>query len=263
MRFNLFGRKLPPPPEPPPPESPPEPSPLDVFVKPDSLAINQARQDHLATLSLDLSNKTVLEVGAGIGLHTQFFLDRGCTITVTDGDPANVAAIRERHPERDVRLLNLDLAADLNEFGRFDIIYCYGTLYHLQHPEEALARLASVCDGQILVETIVAPGAYAELHLVTEPPSSDQAVGGIGCRPTRLWVLQELKRHFGHAYTTVTQPDHQDFELDWKLTKGSGNMRAVFIGSRDPLDLPTLRSDLPDRHCALAKPAPPSGQNTD
>jgi SAM-dependent methyltransferase len=263
MRFNLFDRKKTQAPEPPPPESPLEPSPLDVFVKPDSLAINKARQDHLATLGLDLSNKTVLEVGAGIGLHTQFFLDRGCIITITDGDPANVAAIRESHPERDVRLLNLDLAADLDALGRFDIVYCYGTLYHLQHPEEALARIASVCDGQILVETIVAIGAYAELHLVTEPPSSDQAVGGIGCRPTRLWVLQALKRHFGHAYTTVTQPDHQDFELDWKLTKGFGNMRAVFIGSRVPLDLPMLSSDLPQRHSVSPQPSPASGQNTD
>src|SRR5262245_21911733 len=260
MRFKLFGRKMP---EPPPPEAPPEPSPLDVFVKPDSLAINKARQDHLATLGLDLSHKTVLEVGAGIGLHTQFFLDWGCAVTITDGDPANVAAIQERYPDQNVRIVNLDLPVDIDELGRFDIVYCYGTLYHLQDPDKALARMASVCDGQILVETIVAPGAHAELHLVTEPPSSDQAVGGIGCRPTRLWVLQALKRHFGHAYTTVTQPDHPDFELDWKLTKGSGNMRAVFIGSRGPLDLPTLRSDLPDRHCALPEPAPPSGQNTD
>ena len=242
MRLSTFSaRKVQPVPA-------PEPSPMNVFTKPESLAINKARQDHLATLGLDLSGKTVLEVGAGIGLHTQFFLDRNCTVTITDGDPANVAAIQKRFPGHDVRILNLDLPVDMSAFGRCDIIYCYGTLYHLQHADEALERMASVCDGQILVETIVSPGAYAELHLVTEPPSSDQAVGGIGCRPTRLWVLEALRRHFGYAYATVTRPSNSDFEKNWKLTRSSGNMRAVFVGSRVPLHLPTLTIDLPDHH---------------
>lgn len=31
---------------------------------------NARRQEHLATLGLDLGNKSVLEVGAGIGDHT-------------------------------------------------------------------------------------------------------------------------------------------------------------------------------------------------
>ena len=222
------------------------------------MQINKARQDHLATLGLDQSNKTVLEVGAGIGLHTQFSIDRGCAVTITDGDPANVAAIRKRYPDHDVRSLDLDLALDAESLGRFDIVYCYGTLYHLQHPDAALSRMASVCSGQILLETIVAPGAHAELHLVTEPPTSDQAVGGVGCRPTRLWVLEALRRHFGHAYATLTQPDHPDFEMDWTLTKSFGNMRAIFVGSRAPLCLPALTEELPVRHCPAPQPSPTS-----
>lgn len=45
---------------------------------------NARRQEHLATLGLDLGNKSVLEVGAGIGDHTQFFLDRGCKVLCTE-----------------------------------------------------------------------------------------------------------------------------------------------------------------------------------
>jgi SAM-dependent methyltransferase len=235
------------------PDPPAEPSPFDVFTKPDALAINRARQDHLATLGLDLVGKNVLEVGAGIGLHSQFFLERNCAVTITDGDPRNVAEIRRRFPDLDVRVLDLDRPIDPGGLCHFDIVYCYGTLYHLQHPDEALARLACVCRGQILLETIVSPGAHAELHLVTEPPSRDQAVGGIGCRPTRLWVFEALKRHFGHAYVSTTQPDHPDFETDWALTRSFGNMRAIFVGSQAALCLPTLTAELPQRHARVLR----------
>src|SRR5262249_19207183 len=140
MRLKIFaGRKALP--DPPPPQ--PEPSPLDVFVKPDSLAINKAGQDPRAPPVLQRANGHVLAYGAGTGLHTQFFIDRGCAVTITDGDPANVAAIRRRYPDHDVRCLDLDLALDAESLGRFDIVYCYGTLYHLQHPDAALSRMAS------------------------------------------------------------------------------------------------------------------------
>src|SRR5207344_1132901 len=66
-------------------------SPFSVFLAPGAEAINRARQQHLASLGLDLAGKNVLEVGAGIGLHTPFFLERGCDVTVTDGRSASLA----------------------------------------------------------------------------------------------------------------------------------------------------------------------------
>jgi hypothetical protein len=41
---------------------------FDCFLRPNALAINQARQDHLASLGFPLAPGSVLEVGAGIGL---------------------------------------------------------------------------------------------------------------------------------------------------------------------------------------------------
>ena len=48
---------------------------------------NARRQEHLASLQLDLAGKRVLEVGAGIGDHTTFFLDRECTVVATEPRP--------------------------------------------------------------------------------------------------------------------------------------------------------------------------------
>lgn len=222
----------------------PSEDPFSVFLAPNAHAINQARQSHLGSLGLDLAGKTVLEVGAGIGLHTPFFLERGCTVTVTDGRAENVAEIQRRHPG--VRTAIVDLEQDKPiELGRFDVIYCYGLLYHLSNPQRALARLADVCDGQLLLETAVSPGTHDELLLVRDPDAFNQAISGIGCRPTRLWILNRLKSLFGYGYIPRTQPDHVDFPADWVHTPIQTMHRSIFVGSRTPLDLPTLTDTVP------------------
>jgi FkbM family methyltransferase len=223
-------------------------SPFDVFLAPEAVTINRARLDHLASLGLDLKNKRVLEVGAGIGLHTAFFEERGCDVLSTDGNSANIAEMMRRSPHRRVGLLDLDRDLDLTELGSFEVVYCYGTLYHLNFPERALAHLAAVCTDMILLETIVFPGSHAELHLASEPAIANQALHGLGCRPTRQWVMNALRRYFGYAYTTLDQPDHPDFIADWNVVDHNGNLRAVFVGSKQPLAASSLTATLPVRH---------------
>jgi SAM-dependent methyltransferase len=222
-------------------------NPFEVFLAPDAEAINRARQQHLASLGLDLDGKKVLEVGAGIGLHTPFFLERGCDVTVTDGRPENVAEIARRLPQARTAVVDMEIDRSLADLGRFDIVYCYGLLYHLSNPERALARIAEVCDGQLLLSTAVSPGNYDELLLVRDPDYFNQALSGIGCRPTRQWVLNRLRMLFGHAYIPRTQPDHVDFPTDWKQPPIQLMYRSTFIGSRTPLGLPSLEESVPQQ----------------
>ena len=46
---------------------------------------------------------------------------------------------------------------DLNEttHGRFDVIFFFGTLYHLRYPMLALDRLSAICDGEIFIESAI------------------------------------------------------------------------------------------------------------
>lgn len=39
--------------------------------------------------------------------------------------------------------------------GRFDVIFFFGTLYHLRHPLLALDRLAAICDDSIYIESAI------------------------------------------------------------------------------------------------------------
>ena len=221
--------------------------PFAVFLTPEASAINIARQAHLASLRLDLEHKQVLEVGAGIGLHTPFFLKRGCEVLVTDGNAENVGEIRRRLANVPSALLDIEQDGTLDDLGTFDIVYCYGLLYHLSNPEAAIAKFASVCRGQLLLETVVGLGRHSELQLIRDFVSNNQAVSGIGCRPTRPWIMQTLTRYFGWAYVTRTQPDYPDFTPDWIIPETRLIYRGVFVGSKYPLSNPELLSELPDR----------------
>lgn len=221
-------------------------SPLSHFHSNHYLRHNQRRQEHLATLGLPLAGRNVLEVGAGIGDHTSYFIDRGCTITITDGRKANVDLLSQRFPGRAVRHLDLN-APDPALTERFDVVYCYGVLYHLERPAAALAYLADRCDGLLLVETCVTPGEGVALNPIREQSHRpSQAISGCGCRPTRQWVMVELRRYFDHVYVTTTQPWHEEFPLDWSLpSEPDALTRAVFVASRTAIETPLLTEEIP------------------
>jgi SAM-dependent methyltransferase len=223
--------------------------PILEFTTWDTIRLNQRRLEHLESLRLALGGRTVLEVGAGIGNLTDFFLDRGCSVVTTEARPENLAVLKARHPQANARQLDLDQPS--TEFASpFDIVFCYGLLYHLRRPAEALAHLARWCQGLVLLETCVSFGDDEQIHPCSEDALHvSQAISGVGCRPTRPWVLRELKRHFGHVYVPETQPCHDQFPLDWTspASHRAPFSRAVFIASRAALDHPGLLEGLPPR----------------
>lgn len=200
---------------------------------------NRRRQEHLASLALPLAGKTVLELGAGIGDHTSFFLDRDCSVTVTDAREENIAYVRSRYPSIDVRVTDIEasIPADLQPH---DVVYAYGLLYHLGDPGSSLTRIASLTTEILLLETCVSFGAHEAINLVNEDGRDPtQATHGMGCRPTRPWVFSSLKRHFAHVYITRTQPWHEEFPIDWlgpPPVNTTGLYRSVFVASRHPIE---------------------------
>ena len=235
----------------------------DLFRAQDYLRHNEARLTHLASLDLDLRGTTVLEVGAGIGDHTGFYLERGCAVTITEVRPENLAILRERFADARnvvVRRLDLDRPADLGE--TFDVVHCYGILYHLEHPAEALAHLAEHCRALLLLETCVSFGEVPDANPVREPSyDSTQAYHGMGCRPTRPWVWDRLTEVMPFVYSTVTQPNHEEFPLDWSAPGDASAklVRSVFVASRSDLSgNPNLTDRLPEWQRRLGCPPPPT-----
>ena len=188
----------------------------------------------------------MLELGAGVGDHTSFFLDRGCRVIVTEPRPENREVIRARHGG-EVSALDLE---DPGDPVPAEIVYCYGVLYHLARPAATLDWIAACNPGLLLLETCVSPRPGLAVFPVDEDPHLPQyAVSGRGCRPTRPWLLQALADRFAHAYVTTTQPWHEEFPLDWTdpTLDERPLVRSVFVASSSPLTSRFLTSDLPMR----------------
>ncbi|PGH59297.1 hypothetical protein CRT60_01310 [Azospirillum palustre] len=225
-----------------------EPVPMDegtsVFDDAVATALNQARLAHLDTLSLPLDGKSVLDIGCGVGAFADFYLDRGCRYVGIDGRAENIAEMRRRRPEAVCAVADVEVD-DLSEFGRFDVVHCYGLLYHLESPIRALRALAAICDKVLLLETMVCDADDAVMMLVDESKTYNQALRGLGSRPSPAYIAMALNRiGFAHVYGVAIQPAHEDFQ--WTGTNslkrriGDHDLRRMFIASREQLDHPAL-----------------------
>jgi SAM-dependent methyltransferase len=231
---------------------------LATFRNPHYQRHNRRRQEHLASLGLDLRGKTVLELGAGIGDHTTFFLDRDCKVVSVEPRAENcylfaqtMSTLVQTGYKKGLnsKLIRASVESlDRILQGNFDIVYCYGLLYHVADPEAVLELLARYSSGLFLLETCVSFGGHEMVNPIAEPQTDpSQSFDGTGCRPSRRWIFDHLRELFAHVYVPRTQPAHEEFPLDWTApVQTAGYTRAVFVGARASLENPLLLVDLPD-----------------
>lgn len=223
----------------------PEGGGIESFDTDGAADINRARLEHLASLGLPLDGRRVLEVGAGVGHLTRFFVERGCYVTATEGRPENLAELRRRLSDVDAAVA--DVEESLEHLGRFDVVFCYGLLYHLESPLRALRNMSGVCDDLLLIETMVCDSRLPLLTLDDETTSVNQALCGLAHRPSPSYLALALNRvGFDHVYTAADPPAHPDYRfkrLDNLDTARDGALlRGVFVASRGELGEPSLVS---------------------
>lgn len=222
--------------------------PEKAFSSPRYQLVNKVRLEHLASLNLDIDGKSVLELGAGIGDHTQFFVNRKCKITSTEGRPENLVVLKNRFPNIRTLLLDVD-KPHVNFDEKFDIVYCYGLLYHLGNPFCAIEYMDKWCKSLLLLETIVSYNDGKSIDYcmdnLTDPT---QSVSGEACRPSRKWIFDQLKSRFNFAYVPKSQPKFEEiYPLDWTKSEAPRVSRAVFIASRNKLNNDMLLDFVPDK----------------
>lgn len=226
----------------------------NVFNFQDSELINLARLNHLEYLKLPISNKNVLEVGAGIGKLTHFFENERCRVLSTEARMENIVEHRKRFPNRHVEHADLSVPGSHEKFGKFDVVFCYGTLYHLHNPLLALQDLSKICNEILVLETCVNPYDNGKINFKEEDfVAKDQAIHGVGCRPARNWIFNSLRRLFPYIYTTNVQPSHSDFPTIWPDRRPKVNSRSVFIASKIKLSSEHLIDNIPEKQIKLSE----------
>lgn len=169
-------------------------------------------QPHFYDIPERLDGLRVLDVGAWDGYWSFEALRRGAREVVAIDDFSdflgrlgnedrraweNFDLCREAlgFGEDRCRRLELDVySATEAVLGRFDVVFCFGVLYHLRHPLLALDRLGALCDGEIFVESAILDDfspynggvgkGYPGGQMVMEFYPGDE----YGDNPTNWWV---------------------------------------------------------------------------
>ncbi len=218
---------------------------VSVFDTEAARHINDARMSHLASLGLPIEGRSVLDVGCGVGHLAQFFVQKCCDVVCVDAREENILSLRSRYPGLSAHVLNVETDS-LDRLGRFDVVFCYGLLYHLENPVAALRNIASACSELLLLETMVLDHPEPLLRIVDEPSATlSQTVASLGSRPTPSFVTMALNRiGFPFVYAPRTPPQHPDFRFQWKADlsyiREEQALRCIFIASRHGLDNPNL-----------------------
>ncbi len=150
------------------------------------------------------SELRIADLGCNEGLYACEFALRGATVVGIDGRRENIA--RAAFAKEALGLENLELLqADVRTLGRevyggFDVVLCWGLLYHLDTPELfAFARqLREICDGIALVDTHIA---------LEEEELRTLDLDGFWVDPSQLGPI-EHRAHEGHEYRGRSYLEH-------------------------------------------------------
>lgn len=210
---------------------------IETFDKKEAIDINIARMDHLGSLGLDFNGKSIIDVGCGVGHLAQFFVKQRCNVHCIDAREENLIELRKKYSNLKNDLVDIE-KDDLTKLGKFDIVFCYGLLYHTENPVTVTDKLCNVCDDMLLLETCVIDHSEPLVKYTEETATFSQALRGLASRPSPSLVISLLKRGgFKHIYIPKYPPQHHDFLFDYtedlSHIKNGHNIRQIFIATKN------------------------------
>jgi SAM-dependent methyltransferase len=192
--------------------------------------------EFLGQVRVQFDLASAIDVGCGVGDLTKFLSDQGYRATGVDGRRENVAEAKRRYPN--ISFVVQD-AEDLSkeDVGTFDLVLCFGLLYHLENPFRAIRRLHSLTDKLLLVETMRLPSSSSKMELLDEAVAEDQGLNYVAFYPSESCLVKMLYRvGFPFVYTFRTLPrDELYSESVWRK-----RLRTFLVASRSAIILPNL-----------------------
>ena len=202
--------------------------------------LNKARGDAIAkiipALKSSLGIKTALDLGCGLGHFTSFLSEMGLDVLGVDGREENVLESRRRYPHLKFEVAD---AQDprLSSLGQFDLVFCYGLLYHLENPFATVRSICKMARKLVTVEGVVYPSPEPVLVLLDENSAEDQGLNYVAYYPSEAALAKMLaKSGFPECYLPATTPDHAVY----RLGKGGYRQRTILFASPTALNSDSL-----------------------
>jgi len=180
------------------------------------MRFTSARLNHLKILLSDdlvrgCSIGTALDAGCGLGDFSSYLAGRGLKVTAVDGRAENIAEAGTRHKDVEFHVVDVE-SSRMREFGHFDLVLCYGLLYHLENPFKALRSLSELTAKIMLIETMIIPGRWPMAGIVDEAPGEDQGLNYHAFIPAEPALIRMLYYSgFKNVYALSQLPNHEHF----------------------------------------------------
>jgi FkbM family methyltransferase len=185
-------------------------------------------------LRRNLGLECAVDVGCGVGFFSQILQECGLNVGGFDGRVENVAEARKRFPAIPFERGDIESAA-IRKLGTFDLVLCFGLLYHLENPMLAIRHLRALTRKGLLLESMCIPGSQTRMVLREEPSAVDQSLTDIALYPSESCLVKMLYRAgFAGVYRVAELPDHDDF----RETAARARRRTVLFASVAAVQLP-------------------------
>lgn len=187
----------------------------------------------IARITPVLELKTALDAGAGVGFFAQTLQECGLNVCGFDGRAENVVKARKRFPQIPFERADIQDRSIL-DLGNFDLVLCFGLLYHLENPLLAIRNLRALTRKCLLLESMCIPDDKPSMLLREEPNEDDQSLTDVAYYPSEGSLIKMLYRAgFAFVYRLLLLPDHDDF----RETAEHRRKRTVLFASEVPIDL--------------------------
>jgi hypothetical protein len=142
-----------------------------------------------------------------------------------------VLEARSRYPDIEFHQGNVEDEAILRE-GKFDLVFCFGLLYHLENPLLAIRHLRALTKGGLLLESMCIPDPSVSMVLLNEPRFENQSLTDVAFYPSENCLVKMLYRAgFRAVYRLAVLPDHEEFRETPELKR----RRTVLFASVEPV----------------------------
>jgi FkbM family methyltransferase len=185
----------------------------------------------LPDLLKQLRLETALDAGCGVGYFSNLLGRNGLRVVGFDGRRENAEEAHRRLPGLKFFTADVEDASTL-ELGCFDLVLCFGLLYHLENPFRAIRNLSGLTEKVLLIESMCAPSRRLDMCLLNEPSVEDQSLTTVAFYPSEPCLIRMCyEAGFPWVYRVTNLPKHEDFRTSlWQKAR-----RSMLAASKLPL----------------------------